>query len=58
LRLLRPAQRVILEVRPDQQGDLATLDKLYVRGKDGTAVPLSTFVTADTRAIANGCFGP
>ena len=44
--------RVILEVRPDQQGDLATLDKLYVRSKDGMAVPLSTFVKMDTRAVA------
>ena len=44
--------RVVMEVLPGQQGDLATLDKLYVRSKDGVAVPLSTFVTVDTRAVA------
>ena len=44
--------RVILEVTAGQQGDLATLDKLYVRSKDGVAVPLSTFVTVDTRTVA------
>ena len=44
--------KVILEVPPALQGDLATLDKLYVRGRDGTAVPLSTFVTMTTRPVA------
>ena len=43
--------KVILEVSPDMQGDLATLDKLYVKSKDGVAVPLSTFVKADTRPV-------
>ena len=41
---------VILEVPPDQQGDLNTIDKLYVRGNNG-AVPLSTFVKMDTHPV-------
>ncbi len=44
--------RVILEVPPSLQGEMATLDKLYVRARDGTAVPLSTFVTVDTKRVA------
>ena len=44
--------KLILEVTPGIQGDLATLDKLYVRSRDGNAVPLSTFVTVDTNKIA------
>ena len=44
--------KIILEVPPDMQGDMATLDKLYVRGRDGAAVPLSTFVTLDTKKVA------
>ena len=44
--------KVVLEVPPALQGDLATLDKLYVRARDGAAVPLSTFVKMDTKAVA------
>jgi multidrug efflux pump subunit AcrB len=44
--------KVILEVPADIQGDMATLAKLYVRAKDGNAVPLSTFVTVDTKQVA------
>ncbi len=44
--------KVILEVPPDLQGDLATLDKLYVRAQGGAAVPLSTFVKMETRTVA------
>ncbi len=43
---------LILEVPPDMQGDLATLDKLYVKGSSGPAVPLSTFTTLDTKPVA------
>ena len=43
--------KLILEVPPEMQGDLATLNKLYVKGKDGSAVPLSTFVKFDTRPV-------
>ncbi len=44
--------KLILEVPPEMQGDLATLDKLYVKSKDGlSAVPLSTFVSADTGPV-------
>ena len=43
--------KVILEVPPGMQGDLATLDKLYVRSAQGAAVPLSTFATIDTRPV-------
>jgi multidrug efflux pump subunit AcrB len=42
---------LILEARPDQQGDLATLNKLYVRAANGKAVPLSTFVKQDTNPV-------
>ena len=44
--------KIILEVPPEMQGDMATLDKLYVRSRDGNAVPLSTFVTLDTKKVA------
>jgi HAE1 family hydrophobic/amphiphilic exporter-1 len=43
--------KLILEVPPAMQGDLATLDKLYVKAKDGSAVPLSTFVKVDTASV-------
>jgi hydrophobe/amphiphile efflux-1 (HAE1) family protein len=39
---------LILEVMPGQTGDLATLDKLYVKSQDGQVVPLRTFVKVDT----------
>jgi hydrophobe/amphiphile efflux-1 (HAE1) family protein len=42
------AYYVILEVLPDQQGSLSTLQKLYVRASDGQAVPLSTLVHQTT----------
>ena len=42
---------LILEVPPEMQGDLATLDKLYVKGSNGQAVPLNTFVTLDTKPV-------
>ena len=44
--------RLILEVLPEQQSDLATLDKLYVRSATGQAVPLSTFVKLNTTPVA------
>ena len=44
--------RLILEVLPELQNDLATLDKLYVKSSTGQAVPLSTFVKLDTRPVA------
>ena len=39
---------LILEVMPDQIGDLKTLDKLYLRSVSGATVPLATFVKLDT----------
>jgi hydrophobe/amphiphile efflux-1 (HAE1) family protein len=42
---------LILEVPPGMQGDLATLNKLYVKSKDGNAVPLSTFVSVDSKPV-------
>ena len=39
---------VILEVPPAQEGDPATLSNLYVKGSNGTAVPLTTLVRRDT----------
>ncbi len=43
--------KLILEVPPAMQGDLSTLDKLYVKARDGSTVPLSTFVSVDTRPV-------
>ncbi len=42
---------LVLEVPPDLQGEVGTLDRLYIRSANGTAVPLSTFVTFDTRPV-------
>jgi multidrug efflux pump subunit AcrB len=42
---------VILEVMPAQQGDPATLSKLYVRAANGAVVPLSTFVHWTTAPV-------
>jgi hydrophobe/amphiphile efflux-1 (HAE1) family protein len=42
---------LILEVPPEQAGDPATLDKLYVRSSTGQAVPLSTFVHWSTAPV-------
>ncbi len=42
---------LILEVLPELQGKLDTLDKLYVKSAAGVAVPLSTFVKVDTRPV-------
>ncbi len=44
--------RLILEVLPEMQGKLDTLDKLYVRSSTGQVVPLSTFVKVDTKPVA------
>jgi hydrophobe/amphiphile efflux-1 (HAE1) family protein len=42
---------LILEVLPELQGKLSTLDKLYVRSNTGAAVPLSTLVKLDTKPV-------
>ncbi len=44
--------KLVLEVSPDLQGEVGTLNRLYVRSSAGNAVPLSTFVSFDTRPIA------
>ena len=44
--------RLIIEVLPEMQGDLAILDKLFVRSAAGIPVPLSTFVKIDTSKTA------
>ena len=44
--------QLIMEVVPEQQGDLAVLDKLFVKSATGQAVPLSTFVKIDTSKTA------
>ncbi len=44
--------RLIVEVLPEMQGDLAILDKLFVRSSAGVPVPLSTFVKVDTTKTA------
>jgi hydrophobe/amphiphile efflux-1 (HAE1) family protein len=46
------AYYVILEVTPDQQGTVSTLNKLYVKGVNGNAVPLSEVVKQDTVPVA------
>ncbi len=43
---------LILEVPDAMWGDLATLNKLYVRSSAGQAVPLSTFVKVDTAKVS------
>ena len=43
--------KVVLEVPPDLQGEIGTLNRLYVRSSTGAAVPLSTFVSLDTRPV-------
>ena len=43
---------VVLEVPADMTGQLATIDKLYVKSASGQAVPLSTFVKLDTNKVA------
>ena len=42
---------LILEVPPEMQGDVNTLNKLYVKSSSGNAVPLSTFVKIDTNPV-------
>jgi hydrophobe/amphiphile efflux-1 (HAE1) family protein len=43
---------VILEVAPDLEGKLSTLNALYVKSSTGTAVPLSALVTLDSAPVA------
>ena len=43
--------KLVLEVPPEMQGDLGTLEKLYVRARDGSTVPMSAFVTMDTKPV-------
>src|SRR5207253_7964246 len=43
---------IILEILPDQQRDLASLDRLYIKSPlTGAAVPLSTLVEVDTSKV-------
>jgi len=43
---------IILEIPPDQQRDLASLDRLYVKSPlTGAAVPLSTLVQIDSNQV-------
>ena len=44
--------KLILEVSPALQGELSTLERLYIRARDGSAVPLSAFVKVDTTPVA------
>ena len=43
---------LVLEVLPEYQGKLDTLDKLYVHSTTGQSVPLSVFVKRDTKPVA------
>ena len=53
---------IILEILPELQRDLASLDRLYVKSPlTGAAVPLSTLVEVDTeqgRTAVGGASGP
>jgi hydrophobe/amphiphile efflux-1 (HAE1) family protein len=42
---------LILEVPPNEQGELATLNKLYVHNATGQVVPLASFVSVDTDPV-------
>ncbi len=42
---------LVLEVLPELQGKLDTLNKLYVRSSTGQAVPMSSFVKVDTKPV-------
>ncbi|MHB1206407.1 MAG: efflux RND transporter permease subunit [Rhodospirillaceae bacterium] len=45
--------RIILEVLPELQNDMRTLDKIFVRSpSSGQQVPLSTFVKLDTKKMS------
>jgi hydrophobe/amphiphile efflux-1 (HAE1) family protein len=44
--------KLIIEVLPELQGRIDTLDKLYVRSSTGAIVPMSNFVKVDTRPVA------
>jgi hydrophobe/amphiphile efflux-1 (HAE1) family protein len=43
---------LILEVKQDERGELATLNKLFLRSATGAVVPLSTFVKISTGPVA------
>jgi hydrophobe/amphiphile efflux-1 (HAE1) family protein len=43
---------VVLEVPPEMEGDLHTLDKLYVRSQSGAVVPLNELVKVDTSKVS------
>ena len=43
---------LVLEILPQFQGKLDTLDKLYVHSASGATVPLSVFVKVDTKPVA------
>ncbi len=46
--------RIILEVLPDLQGDMRTLDKIFVKSPtSGQQVPLSTFIKVDTKPVSS-----
>ena len=42
---------VVLEIPPALQGDLASLNQIYVKSSTGQAVPLSTLVNVDTSKV-------
>jgi len=44
--------KLIMEVLPEERGDLAVLNKLFVKSSTGQAVPLSTFVKIDNTKTA------
>ncbi len=43
---------LIMEVPQDQRGEVATLDKLFVKSANGQPVPLSTFVRLETGKVS------
>ena len=46
--------RIIMEVLPELQGDMRTLDKIFVKSPStGQQVPLSTFIKVDTKPVSS-----
>jgi multidrug efflux pump len=44
--------RIILELRPEDRENVGSLDRIYVRSRTGTPIPLSSFSRLETRSTA------
>ncbi len=46
--------RIIMEVLPELQGDMRTMDKIFIKSPTtGQQVPLSTFIKVDTKPVSS-----